>query len=46
MLGGDQPFYERIGFEKKGVCYMYKWKVDIYASWGQRSESLNYRSGM
>lgn len=46
MLGGDQPFYERIGFEKKGVCYMYKWKVDIYPSWEQRSESLNYRSGM
>lgn len=38
MLGGDQKFYEKIGFELKAVVPNYKWEKEIYPSWDKRSD--------
>ncbi len=42
MLGGDQPFYEALGFEEKAVIPGYKWELEIYPSWDARSRDLDY----
>lgn len=46
MLGGDQKFYEKIGFEIKETIPIYKWETEIYPSWDERSENINYRENL
>lgn len=46
MTGGEQPFYEKIGYELKGKNWIYTWKTDVYPSWESRSENMDYRKGM
>lgn len=43
MLGGDQPFYEKLGFEVKATALVYRWEADIYPSWDSRSEGVDHR---
>lgn len=40
MTGGDQIFYEKIGFIEKARCEQYKWQTEIYPSWDKRSEEM------
>ena len=40
MTGGDQIFYEKIGFVEKARCEQYKWQTEIYPSWDKRSEEM------
>lgn len=40
MTGGDQIFYEKIGFVEKARCEQYKWQTEIYPSWDKRSEGM------
>lgn len=42
MRGGDQEFYKRIGYEKKGAREMYYWKAEIIISWEKESYIKNY----
>lgn len=42
MLGGDQPFYEKIGYVEKADTPIYKWEMTVYPSWEERSESRRY----
>lgn len=42
MLGGDQPFYEKIGYEEKADTPIYRWEMSVYPSWEERSESRKY----
>lgn len=46
MLGGDQMFYQKIGYEKKSENFIYSWKIDIYPSWEKESENLDYRKSL
>lgn len=40
MTGGDQIFYEKIGFIEKARYEQYKWQTEIYPSWDKRSEEM------
>lgn len=40
MTGGDQIFYEKIGFVEKARYEQYKWQTEIYPSWDKRSEEM------
>lgn len=42
MLGGDQPFYEKIGFVEREKTYAYRWECDVYISWDERSKDADY----
>ena len=42
MLGGDQEFYKRIGYEKKGASTAYYWEAEIFISWEKESYDKNY----
>ncbi len=42
MLGGDQLFYKKIGYEQKCEVPFYRFEVDVYPSWDPKSESLRY----
>ncbi len=42
LLGGDQPFYEAIGFSSRAKSTAYRWEADIYISWDPRSENKDY----
>jgi predicted N-acetyltransferase YhbS len=42
MLGGDQPFYTRIGYEKKAEVAQYHWELEVYISWEKESFDKNY----
>lgn len=44
MTGGDQEFYEKIGFESKGTTEAYRWEVDVYPSWDAKSKDIDYRT--
>lgn len=46
MTGGDQPFYNKIGYKPKGENLIYTWKTEIYPSWEDRSEKMDYKRGM
>lgn len=46
MTGGDQPFYEKIGYRACGKNLIYAWKTEVYPSWEARSENMDYRKGM
>lgn len=43
MLGGDQPFYKKVGYEVKATVPIYKWEIDIYPSWDEKSKNIDYR---
>lgn len=40
ITGGDQFFYEKIGFVEKARYEQYKWQTEIYPSWDKRSEEM------
>lgn len=42
MLGGNQPFYEKIGYEKKAYIPVYNWEIKVYPSWEKESIDLDY----
>lgn len=42
MTGGDQTFYEKIGFAEKATCEQYAWQQEIFPSWDKRSEKIKY----
>lgn len=42
MLGGDQTFYSRIGFEKKAEIPQYHWEIEVFISWEKESLDKNY----
>lgn len=42
MLGGDQNFYERIGYEKKAEVLRYNWELEVIISWEKESFDKNY----
>lgn len=44
MTGGDQPFYEKLGFEEKAVVPIYKWEAEIYPSWDEKSKNIDYQA--
>lgn len=44
MTGGDQPFYEKLGFKEKAVVPMYKWEAEIYPSWDEKSKNTDYQA--
>jgi len=37
MLGGDQPFYEAVGYYVKDYIPAYRYEMEIYPSWDERS---------
>jgi len=43
MTGGDQPFYEAIGFKTATKVPVYLFKKDIYKSWDPKSLSEDYK---
>lgn len=44
MTGGDQPFYERIGFEKKESTPVYQWEITVHPSWEKESYTEEYKN--
>ncbi len=42
MTGGDQKFYEKIGFVEKAHGEQYKWNIEIYPSWDKKTENIKY----
>jgi hypothetical protein len=33
MLGGEHPFYSKIGYEVKEEIPSYYWEVEVFFSW-------------
>lgn len=44
MTGGDQPFYEKLGFAEKAAVPIYKWEAEIYPSWDEKSKNTDYQA--
>lgn len=44
MTGGDQPFYEKLGFAEKAAVPIYKWEAKIYPSWDEKSKNTDYQA--
>ena len=42
MLGGDQTFYSRIGYEKKSETVRFHWELDVIISWESESFDKDY----
>lgn len=42
MLGGDQPFYKRIGYEQKARVPQYHWELEVFISWEKESYDKDY----
>lgn len=42
ITGGDQEFYKRMGFEKRGSSTSYGWEAEIFISWEKESLEHNY----
>ncbi len=42
MLGGNQPFYGRIGYEKKATVPVYHWELEVFISWEKESYDKDY----
>lgn len=42
MLGGDQAFYNSIGYEKKAEIPIYHWELEVFISWEKESFDKNY----
>ncbi len=43
MLGGDQPFYQKIGYEKKASIPQYHWELEVFISWEKESYDKDYK---
>lgn len=44
MLGGDQPFYSRIGYETVCQTPRWHWETDVYISWEKESFDKDYKA--
>lgn len=42
MTGGNQPFYSKIGYEKKATIPVYHWELEVFISWEKESYDKNY----
>lgn len=42
MLGGNQPFYNKIGYEKKAFVPLYHWELEVFISWEKESYDKDY----
>ncbi|BCN29042.1 N-acetyltransferase [Anaeromicropila herbilytica] len=42
MLGGDQTFYQKIGYEKKAFISQYHWELEVFISWDKESYDKDY----
>lgn len=42
ITGGDQEFYKRMGFEKRGSSKKYCWDAEIFISWEKESLEHEY----
>ncbi|MGF7146275.1 putative N-acetyltransferase YhbS [Anaerotaenia torta] len=42
MLGGDQTFYQKIGYEKKASIHRYHWELEVFISWIKESYDKDY----
>lgn len=42
MRGGDQEFYQKIGYEKTDGSAEYHWETEIFISWEKESYDKNY----
>jgi hypothetical protein len=42
MLGGNQAFYKKIGYEKKAFIPLYHWELEVYISWEKESFDKDY----
>ena len=42
MLGGDQPFYHKIGYVRKAYIPQYHWELEVYISWEKESYDKDY----
>ncbi len=42
MLGGDQSFYQKIGYEKKAFIPQYHWELEVFISWEKESFDKDY----
>lgn len=42
MLGGNQTFYEKIGYEKKAFVPVYHWELEVIISWEKESFNKDY----
>lgn len=42
LLGGDQAFYQNIGFETKATATAYYWEAEIFISWDEKSLHMDY----
>ena len=42
MLGGNQEFYRRIGYEKKAYIPKYHWEMEVFISWEKESYDKDY----
>lgn len=42
MLGGNQPFYRNIGYEKKATIPIYHWELEVFISWEKESFDKDY----
>lgn len=42
MLGGEQEFYHKIGFETKATATAYSWEAEIFISWEKESLHMDY----
>lgn len=42
MTGGDQPFYEKIGYVTQAEIPVFRWETEIYPSWDSRSVDRDY----
>ena len=42
MLGGNQTFYSRIGYEKKACVQKYHWELEVFISWEKESYNKDY----
>lgn len=42
MLGGNQPFYNKIGYVKKAFVPSYHWELEVFISWEKESYDKDY----
>ncbi len=42
MLGGDQTFYEKIGYKKEAFIPQYHWELEVIISWEKESYDKDY----
>ena len=42
MLGGNQAFYQSIGYETTAMAAAYYWEAEIFISWEERSLHMDY----